>query len=346
MALTQAKLQNFTAFADLEVEFSPGINVLVGENGTGKTHLLKVCYAACDVARTGDAFSEKLVRVFLPSRRSVGALVKRHSETDVATVAISRGKRTLQAKFSRHHSIHQRLEDYSGGPTGVQSDNWADSSLVCAYIPVKDMLANAPGFRSLYAEREIHFEEIYNDILQRAYLPPLRKLASEPLRKQLDNLKQAAGGSVVIKNEEFFLDTEDGFLEFTLLAEGMRKLALLQLLLRNGTLRPGAALFWDEPETNLNPALLKLTMGVLLELQRAGVQIFLATHDYVVLRELDLQAKSADEVVFHSLFHDENGEISWAAAKNYLAISPNAIEDTNTDLYDRQIQRNLGYLTQ
>ena len=346
MALTKAKLQNFTAFADLEVEFSPGINVLVGENGTGKTHLLKVCYAACDVARTGDAFSEKLVRVFLPSRRSIGALVKRNSETDVATVAISRGKRTLQAKFSRHHSIHQRLEDYSGGPTGVQSDNWADSSLVCAYIPVKDMLANAPGFRSLYAEREIHFEEIYHDILQRAYLPPLRKLASEPLRKQLDGLKAATGGSVVINGEEFFLHTEDGFLEFTLLAEGMRKLALLQLLLRNGTLRPGAALFWDEPETNLNPALLKLTMEVLLELQRAGVQIFLATHDYVVLRELDLQAESADEVVFHSLFHDENGEISWAAAKNYLAISPNAIEDTNTDLYDRQIQRNLGYLTQ
>lgn len=346
MALTKAKLQNFTAFADLEVEFSPGINVLVGENGTGKTHLLKVCYAACDVARTGDAFSEKLVRVFLPSRRSIGALVKRNSETDVATVAISRGKRTLQAKFSRHHSIHQRLEDYSGGPTGVgvQSDNWVDSSLVCAYIPVNDMLANAPGFRSLYAEREIHFEEIYNDILQRAYLPPLRKLASEPLRKQLDGLKQAAGGSVVIKNEEFFLDTGDGFLEFTLLAEGMRKLALLQLLLRNGTLRPGAALFWDEPETNLNPALLKLTMEVLLELQRAGVQIFLATHDYVVLEELDLQKTDKDEVFFHSLYHDDTGVISCNASRNYRGVAPNAIAEVFDDLYDREIERSLGGL--
>ena len=344
MALTKAKLQNFTAFADLEVEFSPGINVLVGENGTGKTHLLKVCYAACDVARTGDAFSEKLVRVFLPSRRSVGALVKRNSETDVATVAISRGKRTLQAKFSLYHSIHQRLEDYSGGPTGVQSDNWADSSLVCAYIPVKDMLANAPGFRSLYAEREIHFEEIYNDILQRAYLPPLRKLASEPLRKQLDGLKQAAGGSVVIKNEEFFLDTGDGFLEFTLLAEGMRKLALLQLLLRNGTLRPGAALFWDEPETNLNPALLKLTMEVLLELQRAGVQIFLATHDYVVLEELALQQQEDDALSFHSLYRGENGDIACNTANNYLGLHPNVITDTFDDLYDREIRRSLGGL--
>ena len=345
MALTSAKLQNFTAFADLEMEFSPGINVLVGENGTGKTHLLKVCYAACDVARTGAAFSEKLVRVFLPSRRSVGALVKRDGAAEVGAVEIVRGDRTLQAGFSFYHTLHQKLEDYRGGPTGVKAHNWADASLACAYIPVKDMLANAPGFRSLYAEREIHFEEIYHDILQRAYLPPLRKLAQAPLQKQLDSLKAAAGGGVVIKGEEFFLDTGDGFLEFTLLAEGMRKLALLQLLIRNGTLRPGAALFWDEPETNLNPALLKLTIGVLLELQRAGVQIFLATHDYVVLRELDLQSESEDKVVFHTLFRDESDEISCAAAKNYLAISPNAIEDTNTDLYDRQVKRSLRHLT-
>ena len=48
MPVTKIKLQNFTAFKDLEVEFSPGINALVGANGTGKTHLMKACYAACD----------------------------------------------------------------------------------------------------------------------------------------------------------------------------------------------------------------------------------------------------------------------------------------------------------
>ena len=44
-------------------------------------------------------------------------------------------------------------------------------------------------------------------------------------------------------------------IEFTLLAEGLRKLGLLWLLIRNGSLKPGAVLFWDEPETNLNPKL-------------------------------------------------------------------------------------------
>ena len=59
----------------------------------------------------------------------------------------------------------------------------------------------------------------------------------------------------MLHGEEFFLNGEQGEIEFTLLAEGLRKLGLLWLLIRNGSLRPGAVLFWDEPETNLNPKL-------------------------------------------------------------------------------------------
>ena len=52
MTLTRVRLERFTAFKKLDLALSPGINVLVGENGTGKTHLMKVCYAACDISKT------------------------------------------------------------------------------------------------------------------------------------------------------------------------------------------------------------------------------------------------------------------------------------------------------
>ena len=39
--LTKIHLENFTAFKNLDVEFSPGINVFIGANGTGKTHIMK-----------------------------------------------------------------------------------------------------------------------------------------------------------------------------------------------------------------------------------------------------------------------------------------------------------------
>ena len=80
-------------------------------------------------------------------------------------------------------------------------------------------------------------------------------------------------------------------------------------------------LFWDEPETNLNPKLYGVVIEVLLELQRLGVQIFLATHDYVVLKELDLRAKEGDKVAFHSLYRSEKtGEIECQTSGSYSAI--------------------------
>ena len=160
-------------------------------------------------------------------------------------------------------------------------------------------------------------------------------------------VQNAIDGKVTVKNEEFFLRNRQGNLEFSLLAEGMRKLALLWLLIQNGTLQSGSVLLWDEPETNLNPKLFGPLIDVLLELQRSGVQVFLATHDYVILKELDLRKEDGDNVAFHSLYRDGNtGEIECHTTCNYLDIHPNAIAETFDDLYDREIERTLGVSAQ
>ena len=103
-------------------------------------------------------------------------------------------------------------------------------------------------------------------------------------------------------------------------------------------------LFWDEPEANLNPKMFRVVIEALLELQRAGVQVFFATHDYVILKELDLQMTEEDAVAFHALYRDEDGEIACRSTGQYLDIHPNAINEAFDDLYDRQIQRSLGGL--
>ena len=335
MTLTRVNLERFTAFEDLTVEFSPGINAFIGANSTGKTHLMKACYAACDVAKTQGPFAEKLVGVFLPSGRAPRRLVKRRTGRSRGWVEIQRGDRRLSASITT-----QTQRPASAKTEG--SDRWRDANLNSVYIPVKDMLSNAPGFRSLYAAREIHFEEIYVDILERAYLPALRGPADAARRRLRKILEETIEGRVVISGEEFYLRNSQGNLEFTLLAEGMRKLGLMLLLVQNGTLQNGSVLFWDEPETNLNPMMYRTVMNVLLELQRAGVQIFFATHDYVVLKELDLQMTDNDEVAFHSLHRDEAGEIVCHTTSRYLDIRPNAIDEAFDDLYDREIERSLG----
>ncbi|MCY4651544.1 MAG: AAA family ATPase, partial [Dehalococcoidia bacterium] len=44
------EVRNFTAFSETRLCFTEGLNVIVGENGTGKTHLLKLPYAVMAVS--------------------------------------------------------------------------------------------------------------------------------------------------------------------------------------------------------------------------------------------------------------------------------------------------------
>ena len=336
MPVTKINLENFTAFKDLEVEFSPGANALVGANGTGKTHLLKVCYAACDVVRSGGGFNGKLKGVFLPSGGDFCRLVQQG--TKAATAEVYFGAEFLDVQFSKE-GIQIGIDSVS------TSSYWAGSPIASVYIPAKDIAANAPGFLSLYAAREVHFEEVYRDILHHAYLPALREPIDDTHGQMLEGLERVIGGKVVVRGEEFFLSNDQGDLEFTLLSEGWRKLGLLWLLIRNGTLRNGSALFWDEPEANLNPKMFRVVIEALLELQRAGVQVFFATHDYVILKELDLQMTEKDAVAFHSLYRDEEGEIACHTTGQYLDIHPNAIGEAFDDLYNRQIERSMGRMS-
>ena len=72
MKITRVKLDNFTAFDTLDLALSPGINVIVGANGTGKTHLMKVAYASCDIAKSKLDYAEKLTSRLLTFRTSLG----------------------------------------------------------------------------------------------------------------------------------------------------------------------------------------------------------------------------------------------------------------------------------
>ena len=205
------------------------------------------------------------------------------------------------------------------------------------------MLANAPGFRSLYASRSIHFEEVYSDILDRAFLPPLLGAPDRTRKLLLDELRKVLKGTIRNEGEEFFLTGRQGKLEFTLLAEGLRKLGLLWLLIQNGTLTEGSILFWEEPETNLNPKLFPAVVKILIELQREGVQIFVTTHDYLILKQFDLQTRNDDRIQYHALYMDsESGNLTCSSTNSYRDIAPNAIAEAFASVYDLEIKRSLG----
>lgn len=203
MPLTYIKFENFTAFSFLELNLSPGINVFVGTNGTGKTHLIKAAYAACDISKTKDNFADKLIRTFLPSGRMLRRLVKRQQGSSRASLELKREEEQPGEPLRIRISFTNHTENPKSAQTeGVQK--WIEYPIEAVYIPVKEMLSAAPGFRSLYAQREIHFEEIYSDLLDRAYRPPLRGPIDRERKKLLEKLNTLIEGNVTIKDEEFF----------------------------------------------------------------------------------------------------------------------------------------------
>lgn len=64
MSIESIGLKNFTVFEDFRIDVSSGINIFIGENGTGKTHLLKAIYAACEISKSGSSGAEFLKKCF------------------------------------------------------------------------------------------------------------------------------------------------------------------------------------------------------------------------------------------------------------------------------------------
>ena len=50
-------------------------------------------------------------------------------------------------------------------------------------------------------------------------------------------------------------------------------------------------MFWDKPEADLNPRLIRLVAEVIYHLCQHGIQVFLATHSLFLLRELERFSK-------------------------------------------------------
>lgn len=273
--LRQLVLSNFTIFAATHLQFSPGLNVFLGTNGLGKSHLLRVAYALSAAGRealprpeANRAYGQRLLRVFQADR--LGQLV-RHGASGAA----------LQLFFD-DHALNCALRF---GPASRHRVNMG--TLPTRPNPLRPLLLPARELLSLYPllqrpELAAHFDDCYQQAAE--------ALARPPHRPPPAFLSEALPGELQLHHGGFRWQSPEGPLAISLLAEGQRKIALLGRLWANGSLDPGTVLFWDEPESHLNPQLLRLVARLLLELAGAGVQILLATHSLFLLRELELLA--------------------------------------------------------
>jgi predicted ATPase len=330
-------------FSELTIDLSSGVNVFIGENGTGKTHILKVLYAFCnheqecadDTPIIRSAFDYWLKKYFQDA--SYSKLYHR-SFADISTliqntpISISVGTQNEDYEFNIIHHNH----NYEGH--GMTSKAKAKKRTQSVYIPAKEMLTHS-GFEKDILERNFPFDATLIDILNKAGVSTLKNISSD-MQELLEEIAKVIGGKVVYQSDRYYIDKGRGVLvEFRAEAEGHKKLGLLYRLIETGNIKKGSVLLWDEPEANMNPKLMPIVAKTLLELSRSGVQIFIATHDYNLMKYFSIAKKAEDDVIFFSLYKSENkAHVLCEHEDDYDKLTNNAIVDAEISLLEDEIE--------
>lgn len=327
MSIKSAHLQNFTVFEEMQIHFSKGINVVIGTNGTGKTHLLKVMYGIC--VEVND--EKKGIYDIASSYFSVDASqLKKHNE-DLTIVKV-----TLDSEVSSAYEI-PILNDAQTKDKIIYGRGFKTKPL---FIPAKEMLSHSKGFLALYNKYKIPFDKTYIDIIVNAELPEVRE-ASELNDALLQTISNVIGGEVLHENGTFYIVKTGGTkIEFPIEAEGLRKFGLLWKLIKNGLLEEGTVLFWDEPEANINPELMPILVELMLSLERKGVQLFIATHSYNLAKYLEIKRTSKEQVLFHHLHQTDQG-VQVDSDHYFGKLDDNPIIEADSKLLDEVIEGNF-----
>lgn len=333
MPLTRIKIENFTVFEDITIPFSKGLNILVGENGMGKTHVMKLAYAACQSRKHDVSFSQKTTMLFRPDQSGIGRLVNRNKngentarvlvESDIAQIGMSFSTKTK--KWDAEVKSEEKWEKQMSGTTSV-------------FIPAKEILSNAWNLDAAVKMGNVEFDDTYLDIIAAAKIDISTDVDSVARKKYLKILQKISNGKVTVQDDIFYLKPgTQAKLEFNLVAEGIRKIALLWQLIKNGTLEKGSVLFWDEPEANINPKYIPVLAELLIMLEKEGVQIFVSTHDYFLSKYIEVKREKDSDVQYISLYKDEKNQVQCEIAKEFELLEHNTIMDTFRQLYREEI---------
>lgn len=314
--LHKLHLKNLTVFPDANLQFANGLNLVVGENGTGKTHLLKAAYATVHVCAAGGktagsedptktflrrAIADKLLGVFKPDE--LGRLVRRQR---------GRNRCEVTCTFAGRNPLEFSFNSTSKKEVAIDKSLKQWLAKLPVYLPTRELLTIYPGFVSLYETTHLEFEETYRDTCLLLGAPLARGPRLTRIKELLEPIEKAMDGKVESDSAgRFYLRSGSGKMEMHLVAEGLRKLAMLARLIATGQLVEKGYLFWDEPEANLNPKIIKTIARTILHLCQNGIQVFVATHSLFLMRELDILLQTPEFIEtsrrFFGLHQTENG---------------------------------------
>ncbi len=322
----------FMSLPNGSIRFSRGINLLIGENASGKSQILKLIYSVIEANneiisenKNSDYEKQRIIAKNLTDifkTEKLGNLVNKDKKESKVTLNLNEYK--LSFKFGSNSS-----KEVSRHLTNFKQD-FIYNKVV--FIPVKEVLSFYKGFRIIYERKYLEFDKTYYNLCRALEEPLLKETQFNSIILELEKILD---GKIEIINGRFYLISDKGKFEINLVAEGLRKIGMLAYLLSNEALDRNSILFWDEPEANMHPKLIDDIIYFLVLLANKGIQIFISTHSPYVIESLNNHLKR------HKI---EKLDIEDSEIKNIVPLNPKKISayllENNSliDILDKELE--------
>lgn len=362
--INRAELKNFGPIKELDWQNLGKINLIIGNNGCGKSFLLKALYSAVrtledyqrgdspDFQKIDEILRYKLWWTFQPEK--ISYLVSTLTDEDLFFSLI----------------FNQQTFNYSFGKDSTKTQNFTslenkvmprkENSI---FLPAKEVLSlHHLILKTREEDKLFGFDDTYFDLAKALQSPPLdipsyfgfaeagdsdgfnspfysesttKGHQSDDFNKSRNLLEGMIGGRIEfdsIKKRWYFRKGEQRFSMGTT-AEGIKKIAILDTLLGNGYLSENSIIFFDEPEANLHPQAISQLLDIIAVLANHGIQFFLASHSYFVVKKLFLIAQE-QQLSIPVLSYQDN---EWVQSDLKDGMPSNPIIQESIRLYKEEI---------
>lgn len=338
--ITSAAIKNYGMLNSFSCNDFSNINLIIGENGTGKTFLLKSLYSAVrtiedykrgdDIRPVGEVLSEKLRWTFQVDK--LGDLVDKSSNEPLSFSMKLDGDK-IGYQFSS--SAVSKIVDVTA-PEDRRSSN-------SIFLPAKEVLSlYSVILKSREVDRSFGFDDTYYDLVKALRISPRRGKNYTVFADARKMLVDVIGGKVQFEEDTgkwSFKNNRQQKFSIGATAEGIKKISIIDRLLANGYLDNHSIIFIDEIESALHPEAVCQLLDMVDSLaDKMGIQFFISSHSYFVIKKMALMAKNKKDYI-KCISLDEG------MAPHICDLSEgmpeNSIIDTSIALYEQYIEQEL-----
>ena len=329
----QVKLNHFGPLAQINWSGLGKINLVIGGNGSGKTFLLKAIYASLrtleeykrgnEQRSAAEILADKLHWTFQAGK--IGDLVSKGADAPLSSTltidgqdfSYSFGKDTSKQISSLENQVPPR----------------ASNSI---FLPAKEVLSLHQIILDSREDKKFGFDDTYFDLAKALRRSTTRGNNYKEFAQSRQQLEGILGG--VIEYDEaslswLFVKGRHKF-PIGVTAEGIKKIAILDTLLGNRYLNTSSVVLIDEPESALHPTAISRLLDIVAMLAERGIQFFLASHSYFVVKKLFLLAQERN----WSIPVISAGDGAWVCDDLKNGMPDNPIIAESIRLYQEEVE--------